>query len=265
MRKKLSLIFSVLFLICFLTGTAKAEPNIPSAPKTNIYIQDNANIIDDTVENKIFSLGQEVDNQTTAQIAVVTVNSLDGYSIEEYATDLFRKWGIGNKDKNNGVLLLLNKENIQANKPGRVRIEVGYGLEGAINDAKAGRILDDFVLPGIQKGDLSSGVYQAYQVLAGEVAKEYGVTIQNTQDYNQYYDSNKVKTIKISPWKAMVIAFFVIGLLILDFILFGGNITSFILGMIFAGRWGGGGGFGGGGFGGGGFGGGSSGGGGASR
>lgn len=261
MRKKLYLAFSIILLIFLITGSAQAEPNLPAAPTYKIYVQDNANLLDNVTKDKIIALGREVDKQTSAQIVVVTVNNLDGYTIEEYATSLFRKWGIGNKEKNNGVLLLLNKENILANRSGRVRIEVGYGLEGAINDAKAGRILDDYVLPGIQRGDISSGVYQAYQVLAGEVAKEYGVTIKDSQDYNDNYNGERVTSIQISPWMAAAIAFVVISLIILDFILFGGNITSFILGMLFAGRWGGGGG----GFGGGGFGGGSSGGGGASR
>lgn len=252
-NKKIFSIVCIVFLICLFSGPAQAAPNFPPAPTTNIYIQDYADFIDDATENKILALGQEVDNQTTAQLVVVTVNNLDGYTIEEYSTGLFRKWGIGTKEKNNGVLLLLNKENIIAKISGRVRIEVGYGLEGAINDAKAGRILDEFILPALQKENISHGVYQAYQVLAGETAKEYGVTIKDTQNYN-FSNSSGVKTVKVSPWKAILIAFVVIGFLILDFVIFGGNITSFILGMIFANRWGGGG-----------FGGGSSGGGGASR
>ncbi|NLL18707.1 MAG: TPM domain-containing protein, partial [Clostridia bacterium] len=75
-----------------------------------------------------------------ADLVVVTVENLGGYTIEEYALELFRRWGLGDKEKNNGVLLLVNKENVLTGQSGRVRIEVGYGLEGAIPDGKAGRI-----------------------------------------------------------------------------------------------------------------------------
>ena len=79
-----------------------------------------------------------LEKQTGAQIVVVTVQNLEGQSLEEYATELFRNYGIGDKEKNNGVLLLCAYEERQ------FRIEVGYGLEGTLTDGKTGRIQDEY-------------------------------------------------------------------------------------------------------------------------
>ena len=86
-------------------------------------------------------IAKAIDDRTKAQVVVVTVNDLSRMEIEEYALNLFRNWGIGDREKNNGVLILVNKESLIANQRGRIRIEVGYGLEGAITDGKAGAIL----------------------------------------------------------------------------------------------------------------------------
>jgi uncharacterized protein len=246
MIRKISIALIIVLSLSLFAGVALGEPQLPPRPNQNIYIQDYGDLIDVSAGNEILRLGMAVDQSTTAQLVVVTVDNLQGYSIEEYSTALFRKWGIGSKEKNNGILILLNKENILANQPGKVRIEVGYGLEGAINDAKAGRIIDTYIIPNLKNGNLSNGVLQAYQAVAGEVGKEYGVTIDNAIQYQGdqgYADGRSPATaIKISPFKAFLIALGVISLILLDFFLFGGNITSFILGMLFASRWGGGGG-----------------------
>ncbi len=138
-----------------------------------------------------------------------------------------------------------------------MRIEVGYGLEGAINDAKAGQILDDYTIPQFKQGRIGTGIVNTYAVLVGEVAKEYGVTIDGSQTYT---DKNVVE---LSPFEMLLIGGGILLLLILDFTVFGGAITQSLLWILASGRGGGSGRSGGGGFGG--FGGGSSGGGGASR
>lgn len=150
----------------------------PDKPEHFDYVQDFAGILSVKDKEKISSLGREIDEKTKAQVVVVTVNSLGGTPIEMYANQLFRSWGIGDKEKNNGVLLLINKENMLNNKSGRVRIEVGYGLEGAIPDGKAGRILDNYVLPYWSQKQYSMGITQGYMAVAGEVAKEYNIKME---------------------------------------------------------------------------------------
>lgn len=116
------------------------------------------------------SLEQDLQNfetQTSAEISVVTVNSLEGNSIEDYAATLFEQWGIGKKTKNNGVLLLIAKEERKA------RIEVGYGSEPYITDGRAGRIIRTIITPNFKKRAYDEGVKEAVDsiknyIIAGE-------------------------------------------------------------------------------------------------
>jgi uncharacterized protein len=127
---------------------ALAEP-IPPKPQANVYVFDYADLIESQDEQAMQKIAKSIDDRTKAQIVVVTVNDLSHMEIEEYALNMFRNWGIGDREKNNGVLILVNKESLIANQRGRIRIEVGYGLEGAITDGKAGAILDNFALAGL--------------------------------------------------------------------------------------------------------------------
>lgn len=161
-------------------GAGPALPPAPSGP--NIYVNDFAGIIEPAHASAMYRLAAALDRTTGAQLVVVTVESLGGTPIEDYALQLFRTWGIGQRDKNNGVLLLVNKENMLAGRSGRVRIEVGYGLEGAIPDGRAGRILDEYVLPAWENGQYSEGIYRGFLALAGAIAKEYNLDLNKEAD-----------------------------------------------------------------------------------
>ncbi len=272
------LIVSVLIVSLMLISTdnAFAEP-VPPKPDANLYVFDYADLIEDSDEQEMRKTAKVLDDKTKAQIVVVTVNDLSQMELEDYALKIFRDWGIGDKEKNNGLLILVNKESLVKNQRGRIRIEVGYGLEGAINDGKAGAILDNFALPAFENREYSRGIKDAFMAVSSEVAKEYGLDLEsaelsNLQDYSVEDDGD------ISLGTLLAIIIFII--IILSFIKklgrryyrrgpfngpffgpFGGG------GGFRGGGFGGFGGFGGGsgGFGGGGFGGGRSGGGGASR
>lgn len=95
---------------------------------------------------------QNCNKKPGAQIVVVTVKSLEGQSIEEYATELFRKFGIGDSQKNNGVLLLCSTGDRL------FRIEVGYGLEGTLTDGKTGRIQDQYIIPYLKNNNYNDGI-----------------------------------------------------------------------------------------------------------
>ena len=180
-------------------------------------------------------------NATTAQIVVVTVPDLEGRDIEGYSNELFNTWKIGSEEKDNGVLLLISSGDR------KVRIEVGYGLEGAINDAKAGRILDDVAIPYMKNNDYDTAVLGVVTQLQGIIYNEYGVE----GGFDNYEENKTVEVIS-----ALVPIGFVVLFIFLRIFLASKGI--FIFGG-FGGRgpFGGGGGFSGGG--------GSSGGGGASR
>lgn len=130
-----------IFLLIFIVSSVLLLSVEFPKPTPYKYVNDYVGVLDKTTVEKIISVGKELENKTTAQVVVVVVPSLSGLTVEEYANRLFREWGIGQKEKNNGVLLLV------AMNDRKVRIEVGYGLEGAIPDGKAGRILDEYVIP----------------------------------------------------------------------------------------------------------------------
>src|SRR5262245_50856212 len=121
----------ILALVCLsLSCALRAEPIKQLKPRG--YVNDFAGVIDPESAEAIRSLCEQIDHKTKAQIAVVTVHSLDGADIESYAVDLYKAWGIGPKSDNRGVLILL------AVNDHRYRIEVGYGLEPILPDGKVG-------------------------------------------------------------------------------------------------------------------------------
>jgi uncharacterized protein len=205
-----------------------------------------------------------LDKRTKAQIAILTVKDLGGESPDEYALAVLRKWGIGDKKLNNGVLILVSVGDR------RSRIEVGYGLEGTLTDGTAGRIQDQYMLLYFRQGNYERGIVNGYNAVLQTVLKEYGLELKNLDVSSQNrLDTGTGREIHLSD--LMAVAVFVL----FFFIFFtggfgggsgGGGFRRGGRGGIFYG--GGFGGFGGGGFGGGsggGVGGGSGGGGGAGR
>jgi len=259
-------------LLCtlfFAAGRACAE-DIKSIHPTG-YVTDLAGVIGAEKKGNLEALCTELEQKTGAQMAIVTVRSLDGEIIEYYAADLFKRLGIGSKKDDRGVLLLL------APNDRKYRIEVGYGLEPVINDARAGDT-GRAMVPFLRQGDYGDAVEIAAWQLAKYIADDSNVTLSGEPSVRRIRHRNDGGGIGLF-W-------LFVGLIILFSFLgrasggrFGGSGGSgllwFLLGMMAnsgrgsrgswggggsgggSGGWGGGGGFGG-------FGGGSSGGGGAS-
>ena len=114
-------------------------------------VVDSAQIMDDATEKSLTAELAELEKETTDQLVVVTLPDLRGQTIEQTALTLGRGWGIGRADNDNGVLLLV------APKERKVRIEVGYGLEGVLTDARAATIVQQ-MLPKFRAGDMAGGV-----------------------------------------------------------------------------------------------------------
>ena len=149
-------------------GTTVQVPPKPSA-SSGIYVQDYAGVISAPARSYLQDIGRQLDRKTSAQLAVVTVKSLNGAPMEEYSLKLLRDWGIGNKEKNNGVLLLVSTGDRKS------RVEVGYGLEGALTDSLTGQIQDQYMIPFFRKGAYEEGIARGYEALALRIAKEYNV------------------------------------------------------------------------------------------
>jgi len=256
----------VLALLLWLPGLLAAQ-GVPPRPSPPRLVNDLAGLMQpgeaDALERKLVAYN----DSTSSQIAVVTVPNMGGDDIANYAQQLYESWGIGQRGKNNGILVLVAKEEHTA------RIQTGYGLEGAVPDAIAKRIITNTLVPAFRQNQYYAGLDRATDQLIALAKGEYQVDADDVV-------SSRGRPSRDSGGSSWTF-WLVIGLLILFFILrnrgggggrrrsgFGGG---FVPPIIFGGGFGGGGGgFGGGGFGGGGgggfggFGGGSSGGGGAS-
>jgi uncharacterized protein len=135
--------------IAYAWALALAAPNFPALTGR---IVDQANVIPPAKRVDLDLKLAELEMKSGIQLVVATVSSLDGEEIEPYANELFRTWKLGQKDKNNGVLLLV------APKERRVRIEVGYGLEGTLTDALSKVIITNAIAPRFKTGDYGDGV-----------------------------------------------------------------------------------------------------------
>lgn len=215
-KKTVPLIVIILFIFCipFKVGAAK----IPS-PSQAFYVNDFADVLDGTTKQYIQNAAFTLDSKTTAQIVVVTVKQLEeNQDINQFATDLFRDWGIGNKEKNNGVLILLSINDRLT------RIEVGYGLEGRLPDGKTGRIQDEFMSPHFAAGDFNEGIKQGFSAIALEVYSEYGIESEQISDIEV-----PVEGVEIPPFMLVIGIIGIIILIILDFKFTGGTLTFFLL------------------------------------
>jgi len=127
---------------------------------TTRRVHDFANLLSPEQRESLESAARDVEQKTTAQVAVVTVTSLDGQSVDAYAHELFNSWGIGQREKNNGVLLLV------APTERRMRIEVGYGIEPLLTDSLCGEISDKHIVPHFKQGDYPGGIIAGTNELA---------------------------------------------------------------------------------------------------
>jgi uncharacterized protein len=164
--KKFLAIF--LFLIA-LAATAQEPVRIIPKPAPTYIIYDGANVLDPQQEALLNEQLVNLDKSSSNQIAIATISTLDGGNIEEVANATFRDWKIGNAKTNNGILILV------VTKDKKVRIEVGYGLEGAIPDGIAGSIIRNDMRPYFQQDDYYHGLVKAVESLSKAAVGEYNV------------------------------------------------------------------------------------------
>ncbi len=136
-------VFLILFFL-FFGVSVFAQREIP---KYYNYVNDYADILNQEEENILNKELKDLDDKSSSEMTILTINSLNGDSLEDYSIDVARNWGIGKKDLNNGILLLIVKNDR------KIRIEVGYGLEGTITDAQGFWLMENILKPGFRKGD----------------------------------------------------------------------------------------------------------------
>jgi uncharacterized protein len=173
-----------LFFICYflfvisLSSSAFAQ----TLPKAVGRVNDFANVIDPATEAEIDRQLDQLEQQTSSEIAVVTVPSLNGMSVDEYANRLFKEWGVGQAREDNGVLVLVAIED-------RImKIEVGYGLEGVLPDGLAGQVIRDDFTPRFKANDYSGGIRNGVTHLVEIVEKHEVLTPEELAKFNQPSD-----------------------------------------------------------------------------
>lgn len=151
-------------LICLLLPLNAAALEVP---KLNGYVNDLAGVISPGTELKIESFLRGFESSDSTQLMILTIEALEGESLEDYSLRVAETWKVGQKGKDNGALLLIAKQDRQ------MRIEVGYGLEGRLTDLLAGRIIDNEIKPRFQAGDFDGGVIAGVTAMAEAVRGEY--------------------------------------------------------------------------------------------
>lgn len=188
MRKILQ--FAVLFVMAMLP--------LPAVDITTLqpqgYVNDFASVLSPQTVARINSYCNRVESATGAQIAIVTVQTLDGDPIEDAANALYRRWGIGKKGSNEGVLLLLSI------RDRRSRVEVGYGLEPYIPDGFAGSVLRS-MRPALRANDYDSALEEGARTLGETIAKAKNVQISDAPERRTRRHSSEG-----FPWHAIIIA-----------------------------------------------------------
>ena len=190
-------------LLLLLTLMTPAQADTLPIPALTGRVVDQANILSGSDENRLDATLRDFENKTSIQLVVVTLASLEGRPIEDWGLALGRSWGIGQKGKDNGALLLV------APNDRALRIEVGYGLEGTLPDATADSIIRNVIIPRFKAGDMaggiSDGVDAIIKVLSGS-GEEFTPS------------KRQVVSRTVSDWTpALFIALFIIMMIIAQF------------------------------------------------
>jgi uncharacterized protein len=166
-------VLSFLLPLTFFLSLLSIHPVLGDEPypAARGLINDFADIIPPADEEQMNSLSREVLEKADATLTVVTLKDIGGADIDEFTNRLYERWGVGKKGEDRGVMILV------ALKERRIRIEVGYGLEGVIPDGLAGQIRDQAIAPYLKKGEFGPGLINGLSALAGIIAKDRGIEL----------------------------------------------------------------------------------------
>lgn len=163
-----TLLVAGLFLAGFFPlGVVRAQGTVDVIPSTNRLVTDQADLLTSSEERRLTAKLIAYEDTTSTQIVVVTIPSLEGAPAAEYALALGRSWGVGQAGQDNGVVILVSRDDRE------VRIETGYGLEGAIPDAVAARIYRNVMVPYFREGRFYEGISGAADLLIAAAAGEF--------------------------------------------------------------------------------------------
>lgn len=176
------LFLSIFLVLAVLSGFTQDIPERPNPPR---LVNDLADVLTDQEEQQLETELVQFNDQTSTQITIVTVPSLNGYEASDFSFRLGEKWGVGQKGKNNGVVILFKPK--IGNEKGQVFIAVGYGLEAVIPDAVANRNVVDYeMIPRFKENDIFGGLYAGSRVIMSLASGEF-----KAEDYQKKTENKK--------------------------------------------------------------------------
>ena len=197
---KKSYVFKISVLLLFFVTFFCVNLYAIVEPTFELYVNDYAELLDDETKLYIINVNKELYSKMGSQVVVVTIPSLENSSPEEYSTELFRRFDIGEKDKNNGVLMLLALEER------KFRVEVGYGLEGALPDGKIGRIQDEYIIPYFNQNNWNEGIKNGFNAIINVITEEYNVEVSANKVITSEYVSSDLDNFGIYILISLVIS-----------------------------------------------------------
>ncbi|MBS4209892.1 TPM domain-containing protein [Bacillus sp. FJAT-50079] len=200
---------AILFMMIFLFVSPlqmRAEASKVPIPVGEIYVQDFAEVLTKEQKNELLELGAYIEEHTHAQIALLTVQSLNGLPVEEYALQAFRQYELEKEEEHTGILLLLSLQDR------KVHIEVGYGLVDIFSDKKVGSLLEHYALPYLEQDEIGLALTNTYKQLFNEVADEYRLKKQVEAKAFEYGNDHGPSILSI-----IIFTFIAVVLIFLDF------------------------------------------------
>jgi uncharacterized protein len=222
---RLRTIVLILIFSGFMLWTVLLPVGAIPQPTSAFYVRDDEGLLSSSTKERILQISVELAQKTKAQVVVLTTPDFDGMDSAEYAITILREWGIGDSSLNNGVLILLSVGE------GLSRIEVGYGLEGALPDSLLGRIQDTYMLPYYNDGNFDEGMLKGYMAIVDIIAKEYQVELSLSEPLPFETESTS-----LFGWPDWIWIVLIVGIvLILDLRFLNGNLLSLVFQIVFSG------------------------------
>ncbi len=178
LNKKIYLVVGLLLITFCLQSAVKM-------PELKMMVNDYAGILSTQEEGELEQLLRSTESGTSAEIALLTVKNLSGLTIEDYSMRVVEQWKLGKSDRDNGILLLVSVDDR------KVRLEVGYGLEDIVTDAKSSYIINTLIIPEFRKGDYYQGIREGLRAASGLVNDTYIISDEELSQYEQSQARNR--------------------------------------------------------------------------
>ena len=167
--------FTVVVLSVLLLSTpAEARVDLPALNESHYFVQDNAGVLSDSAINELNGKGTHLEEGTGAELLLMTMDSTGQEHRQDFALRALREYGVGKAEKDNGIVILLNLDNNNEFNNRGIEVQVGYGVEGYLNDAKIGRIIDNVAYEDLVAGNYETALINLYNALYEESLTAYG-------------------------------------------------------------------------------------------